>query len=81
MFQHLPDVHLEGFDLSPLICSELEYTEALAERKQRFARTLHKDALERRAEVEELQRQLAKLEVAKKDAESAELRARVRFLP
>lgn len=38
---------------------------------------MRRDALERRAEVEELQRQLAKLEVAKKDADSAETRAQV----
>lgn len=38
---------------------------------------MRRDALERRAEVEELQRQLAKLEVAKKDADSAEIRAQV----
>ena len=38
---------------------------------------MRRDAAERRGEVEELKRQLAKLEVAKKDADSAEERAKV----
>ena len=36
------------------------------------------EAMQRRAEVEELERQLAKLEMAKKDAESAEKLAQAR---
>ncbi len=53
-------------------CSEIEYTLELLERKQRYAHQLRTEAMERRAEVEELERQLAKLEMAKKDAQSAE---------
>ena len=58
--------------------SEIEYTLELLDRKQRYAHQMRVEAMERRAEVEELERQLAKLQIAKKDAESAEKLAEAR---
>ena len=59
--------------------SEIEYTVEVLARKQQYAHQMRVEAMERRAEVEELERQLAKLQVAKKDAESAEALAEVSF--
>ena len=43
--------HYSNMSVSSNVRRELEYAEELAERKQRFARTLRKDASDRRAEV------------------------------
>ena len=60
--------------------SEIEYTLELLERKQHYAHQMRTEAMERRAEVEELERQMAKLQIAKKDADSAEKLAQAQTL-